>query len=681
MNVGPIIPVSGIEETKKSLQTLGDAAISTTKKVKEIGDVAVSASKFMQEFGTKITKVSGGLQKAGIDLGGLTDAFKNFFTAGTAGASNLTKAMGTVLSTISSQLVRNLIDPTKDASESISSLSQGAGVLNTSLKKLLQTEDIARTAFYTTSGGVKTYAERMKEANDVARDYPASLHRSAVATGFFTSELIQIDKAVKGVPGAFKEARVSASDYGGVLAGVMLTPTRASTVALRGLGFQASEIGPKINALYKDFDQTGKEAVSSLSTMESARLITGVNAKLAFEQISSASKAFAIFGGKADAAAQTWTNFNVALKNTVPVNEINKLVGDVTRGIATMSLEHRAFIAQISGATPGSSMLGGGLKMEMALRSPDGMGKNMDALTKTLSQFAGGKIITLKQAVEMPELETQFVLQRKLLGQLSGVQGNEQQNRLLEVLQQTQAGGMSRVTASKEMGNLMKSGSSLQKQNITGMEKLTQAMRLSTHAINNWMHRFNDPISKEVGAMGMRAARSTKGRSMPLPGTLNVQGTVQRAAEQMAGENRNWEIPGGTPMAAEFGFRRPDQRKVPTMPKPYAGPTSPAKTAKRYMPGERPAGRIAKRYMPGERPAGRIYTPRNVTARPRAAIGIRAATSVMGELKTALNNNTAQIKEEMTTPIKIELATSCPECNKTKIDEAIGQRTGTYKKG
>ena len=515
---------------------------------KTIGDIATSGPILLANLSKSFDGMTGEMKALGVSTIDLKKIMTGFFGSGSSGIKNLGKAFIGALAPVRSALLRDLIDPTKSASDSVAHMGKDVTALNGILKKLITTQDIARTAIMTTSDGAGTFAERMKKATNIAEAYPASLHRSAASTGFFTTELLTFDKASRMIPGAFDGVKVSARDFGKVLAGATLTSTQMTAVALRGLGFQASEMTGQFQKLYTEFGQSGKSAVKSMAEVNQARKGTGVQAKLAYEQISQASQVFGIFGGKVSSAAETWRDFNMALRDSVPVGEINKMVSTATRGITSMTLQHRAFIAQVSGAQPGSGMLGGALKMEMALRTPEGMGKNMDALTQTLSQFAGGKIITLEQAVEMPELETQFVLQRQLLGQLAGVTGNEQQNRMLEVLSSVQSGGASRLDASKEVGDLMKGGVSLQQQSVTFLEKIAQSTRQFTHVFNGYLNRLNTPLSKGIGKISSRAAQTTKGREIPMIPKLGIGNVVRDTFNEMKRDNPKWEIPGGLPL-------------------------------------------------------------------------------------------------------------------------------------
>ena len=615
------------------------------------------------------------MQKFGVNIPPIGDALSKFFEKYKNDAGELAKTVGSAYAVIKNDTVRNLVDPTKDAASVVATLPAPFTALNTALKGLVTTENLARTAIYATSDASLTFSERIKEANKVANDYPAALGRSAGATGFFTTELQAVDKAAAIIPGAFNEMKISARDFGGVLESKAINPSHATMVALRGLGIEAGNMGEQVVTMYKDFGQSGKPAIESLAgiaqagQLVSSALGTKFSAKLAYDQISELSKPFGIFGGTVSSAAETWVDFNTALGKTVPVNQINSMVSTVTKGIATMSLQHRAFMTQVSGAQPGTSMIGGALKMEMAMRTPEGMGKNMQALTDTLSQFGGGNIITIDQAVKMPELETQFVMQREMLKQLTGVTGNEEQNRVLEVLKKTQQGGMSQIDASKEVGNLMKGGVSLQQQSVTHLETLVQIGRQTIGPIQDGIKKIDQAVKGDTktgaGGMSRRMAATTEGRSMPYD--AQVVSTLDDIFSNMAKPNEKFETPGGMPdlKGGELG----------------SGGGGMGVSLPMYDKTGRQDSRAIQRrqqYTISGQRTSRKGT-QAVSARPRATAGIKTALTTIEALEKAIKANTKITQKELETPIRLELVESCPGCSMEKIKKVVGQRTGVGK--
>jgi hypothetical protein len=64
-----------------------------------------------------------------------------------------------------------------------------------------------------------------------------------------------------------------------------------------------------------------------------------------------------------------------------------------------------------------------------------------------------------------------------MLGKISGIQSAQDQNRVLEVLQKVQSGGMSQVEGGKELSSLMAEGSSIQERQLTVLEQISNNLK------------------------------------------------------------------------------------------------------------------------------------------------------------------------------------------------------------
>ena len=642
-------------------------------------------------FSTKLTEglddASNKLKELGISMPGVGTMLKTFMQESGESSKEMAKIMVASFGIATNAMVRNIANPAKDTSDIIGQLPEQFKNLNDAMRGLVQTEDLARTAIMSTTGGMESWSDRMAEANKIATNYPASIQQSAAATGFFGKELIALDKAAKHIPSTFQTMTISADEFGGVLKSTIIQKSHAVALALRGLHYTISETGPMLDKLYQTFNQQGREAIAGLGEISGAAKIAVVDTKIATEQISSASSGFAIFGQGVSAAARTWADFNLALKDTVPVSEIGKMVGTVTSGLAKMSLQHRAFITQVSGAQPGTSMLGGALKMEMAMRSPGGLEKNMDALTQTLSQFAGGKIITLEQAIEMPELETQFVLQRNLLKDLTGVSGNEEQNRVLEVLKKVQSGGMTQIEGGKAVGDMMKTGQSLQEKSLTAIETLVQAVRPFTLPLTTFLRKANLPAQAGGRELGRQVAvHTSKIGETPNLGAVAAHGLqIMEEVKQAYASGQPAAGTSRTPTREDFSqlLFVPERKKEGTKTIPVfsgIGPTKHTK-ANRIQAYSKSSG-SSTRTQPVSISSGSSTRtqPVSISTRAMAEMGITKAIGTISELIVKVDENTGMTKRQIETPVKINLDMICPGCHKNQIDKLMADKNGTHRR-
>lgn len=207
-----------------------------------------------------------------------------------------------------------------------------------------------------------------------------------------------------------------------------------------------------------------------------------------------------------------WRTFATTLSSGgVPIKEIGGIVEKVTSGIAGMSVQQRAFVSMMGGRGGGRGALAGALRMELEMRQPGGMNRQLQDLTRTLARFGGGRIITLEQAARTPGMEQQFLLQRQMLSKL-GIQGTaEQQNRILEVLNKVQSGGMSQVEGTEALNNAFETGKSIQEKSLTTLERIEQWLRIMVgEATDEGIERIDDVLRGVGGGLDLSQRSALK---------------------------------------------------------------------------------------------------------------------------------------------------------------------------
>lgn len=408
--------------------------------------------------------------------------------AGTGAASEMTKQASSTLSEMGNVLkntaglavsfgsahTKSVIDPMKNTRDvvdgALGNIAKGYQNLTGAQDILIKSQSQLRDALV--MGGVS-----MGVADRHAGEYISNLNKLSVATGLSTGSLQLINKEA-GLQPEFLLKSSEAAKAVGLSSHAMITPLSVAAVSLRAFGLEGGQAGKAIQDAFLNFNETPLTTAKNLGIMKQAANDAGVRIDVARDQIIKASSPLAIFGKNTAEAAGMWNDFTKVLKEGgVPINQIGEMVSGLTKSLAGMTMENRAFIGMVSGATSGASALGGALKLEFAMRSPEGMEKNLQALTGTLAKFAGGKIITLEQAAANPQLEQQFTLQRQLLAKLTGNNDPNQQARILEVLQQVQSGGMSQVQGGNALKEVFSAGKSLQEKTMTVQERTERVLR------------------------------------------------------------------------------------------------------------------------------------------------------------------------------------------------------------
>jgi len=399
-----------------------------------------------------------------------------------------------------------------------SMVARGLGMLGAALKNA---NDVFRqyhtTLSVATALGSK-FGKNVNALQPITVGFSRSLEDMSAAFGFSVPEINRAVDAARNVPGVFEEmtnASESSAEAGKGLMGAML--------ALKGAGMPAAEAGRLLDQRYQQFGETGIKVVEQLSAMVNVAGKMGVSTELAREQITRASAPLAIFGRKSADAAASWKTFMSALGNQVPIQEVSRMLSDLTGRIASMSVENRAFLSMVSGAGRGMGALGGALRMELELRREGGLEKSIDMLMKTITRFGGGRVVTLEQAARDPGLAMQFEVQRRMLGQLVGVQG-QSAARMLEVLQGVQQGGVSQLEASKSIRNLTMRGSRLQQESVSKGDRWQQAT-LRTADLMDELVKVESHSGKAIEDMARDLRRDVRGG-----GTFLTGKNIRRAA-------------------------------------------------------------------------------------------------------------------------------------------------------
>ncbi len=496
-----------LAEVTTSMNALKAASKENSDAYKDLSkqkEVLINKS---SEAKTKLNSIGGALKETGLDAKALTEDFMNFAkTPFGAIATTLAmpfKTLGATISTVSPAMGAAItkfgasakdaataaigaIDPLNSQNLVAKALGKTFENVNDALRKVLEVQNVARSAFIGTGQGLAV-------AEAASKNYDQTLRRMAASTGLSTTELHSMSSIIHMMPTAFTETSKTGTELNKIFKDG-LTPATHLALSFKAFGLSSTDAANQAKNAQYGFNQSLEQTVKTMGTIAAASQITGVDRQKANEQIVRASETLAIFGQGSASAANVWTNFMSTLKNTVPIEQVGKIIESVTSGIAKMSTENRAFISMTSGLFQGASAVGGALKMELMMRQPGGMDKGLESLTQTLSKFAGGKIVTLEEAAKNPQLENIFMVQRQMLGQLSGIQDTEQQNRVLETLQNIQKGGISQVQGGAALKEIMKEGKTLADKQNTSVDRMDATLKLGFGGVSEQLKNIDSAI-------------------------------------------------------------------------------------------------------------------------------------------------------------------------------------------
>jgi len=589
---------------------------------------------------------------------------------------------------------RALLQPFSDSNMVASVFGHTLGTLNEVFRKHAQAQDLVNVGYLALGRSMADIRGR----GDLMIDAVQKITAQFFIAGEEQQKFIE---STRMVPGGLDAVTTAVKGVGG---GV----TQMAQIMLvgRGASLTFAETSRIMTEQYQKFGQImDKDAVESVVKFAEASKATGVPIGIAVSQIQAASQPLAIFGTKITEAQSIWTTFTKSLKGIAP-EEVGSLTRQITSNIATMSLGAQGFVAQMSGMVHGVTALGGALRMELAMREPGGMERNLERVMQTISRMGGGRIITLQEASQTPALEMQFQLQRQMVGQMLGVQQGPQQSRVLEVLQNMEKGGASGAEATKNVQELMADGQKAQSASTTAMEKTAMGITRT----NSFLHeivgleqtagRELAQIGRALGTagVGMRPRESDVARAT-LAGMRAgpaVAAAAPRALERMGGLVRT--VSKGaergskafvlerqfrakmTPTGEPIDPRHPEQAEaerglatvLPTATgrRPELAPGLPVSTGRRLelAPGPRERrDRLARTVMPFgfDRPEEMAPMGPDETApgRPGARRGA-AAMAAEGERPEALTVTPLE-------PPTVEIKVICEKCLEKIVDKKL----------
>lgn len=411
-----------------------------------------------------------------------------------AGTGALALALG-------NDTLRGLIMPFSSADDVIKTLPRALQSWNAVMRQSADAISLVNTAYL-------SYGRSLEDARRPGSLLVDDVARISAQFGTSKKDVIDFITGVRGVPGAYDAIGKSVATAGGPVAqfGQLMMVAKAT-------GMEARDMAALMTTAFERFGQRGAAAAAeNVATFHAAIEGTDIPMSKAMSQIQAASEPLAIFGRKMTEGTNLWKTFVSSLTD-VPVDEVGKLVTTVSGQIANMSLNTQAFVAQMTGMAQGATALGGALRMELEMRQPGGMERNLERVTQAISRLGGGRIITLQEAAQTPALEMQFQLQRQLVGQMLGVQGGQQQSRVLEVLQNVEKGGITNVAAGKEVQSLMQTGQRAQNMSVTLLERIVQNTGRMTEVLNT-MRSMEERPRAEMAAAGWAVGAADAGTAM-----------------------------------------------------------------------------------------------------------------------------------------------------------------------
>lgn len=560
-----------LEEAEKLTKALKEAGIGG-EKLNEIltragGTSQVSfqrATGAVSEFSSSLDKLNiGQIAKKITSLGASGDeTFKKLTAANRGMVDSMTNHMKGGAKIIEGAL--SMMGQTKitDALDKVNSILKSFGL------NILETQQTIMNIERTSLQAGVSFEKSFEAGRENAQIYGETVVEASMAAQESIEDVRRVQEQLSKQIGAVAAVK-TLIDLGQAADNVntRLTATTAAMLIGRATGMDYGSIVDKIAQAQLNLGETTSGAVSAFGRINAAAKGSGIGFDRVATSIFENADALKMWGGSIGSIAPVFEMFSRSLKGTGREGLTPDLLRNLVSGLSQMELGTRALLGIQAGPQAGGA-LGGALDIEAAMQEGEsGMAKIVDSLTKTLTQFSGGKIITFQEARENPALQAQFTVQRQLLKSIVG--GNDANAaRTLAALQAVEKTGLQVGSSqSKELGELIGSGEKVAQQ-TTGELRAADLRRQQTEImagrkIIDAIKESGSPIVTALGKVeGVLKTIARKGgiseRELVQAGK-DATGKTEPGPEEMEQEQKEPLVVPGLTIAAPKDI--PEQRR------------------------------------------------------------------------------------------------------------------------
>lgn len=499
---------------QRALEELKNELEQVEQKLGSQHTAVLKAEQAAKTYQNQIDKLKNATKGLGIISAGWTDNLVNL-------GATLT-AVGLSAVALQSKFVQGVVNPLGSTKDIVAGMPDAFQAANTILRGQAELLNLSGRAHIGLGNSMK---EAKASAVDMRRAI-GTLQRQYNISAEVSNKYIQVTSHLEGMLGKVNRTVM--------VGGRPMLHMAAVMTAASAAGVKLENVGDKVSKMMASMGARADDVAVDFAAFVMAAKSSGLSVEFAREQILKATEPLTVFRRTASEAKDVWTVFAKTLKSELAPEQIGSIVQSLTRGMASMNFQTRAFISQMSGAMRGVSALGGALRMEMNLRQEGGLARNLRMAMQAMRRTTGGDPVTLQEAIRNPSQEMRFQLQRQFVGQTLGVQGEQQQARVLEVMQAIQRGTMTNMQASEELADITKTGEDLQRASTTAVEKIANLATRRNDILDTIQHTLSplqgalDRIQTE--RFGQRERPSyQEARGAGLVMRRGVEQTTQRA--------------------------------------------------------------------------------------------------------------------------------------------------------
>lgn len=208
--------------------------------------------------------------------------------------------------------------------------------------------------------------------------------------------------------------------------GKKIKGAEAIVVAAKAIGVSTDDMIADINEMTARFGLSGEQAAERIMTIGKASSSSGLALSTFKKLVMESAKDFGAFGDATEESAALLDRF---VRNADPsrLRAVTDAFSNVTRGIAGMSDEMKAFVSMGTELSGGGGAIESIVRLEEALQSgdKDALQGIFEETMARIEELTGAPVMTMKEAVQSGQESTYY--QQAALAQKFGLAGNRAQ--------------------------------------------------------------------------------------------------------------------------------------------------------------------------------------------------------------------------------------------------------------
>jgi hypothetical protein len=398
------------------------------------------------------------------------------------------------------------------------------------------------------------FGETFDTAEKSAEGFSVSLLKTITTTRSTRDEVLGVRKAMEDAFAA-RETFDAITSLQGAMTGVQsaIDLTNVALTVATATGTDHTKVAGMMASAHLDLGLSVEDTALSMGSIADAAKGSGLHFKNVADTIVGSAKALKFYGTTIEAVNPLFKTFNQSLagigREGLTPDLLNKFVG----GIQKMSFSTRALLGlSVPGGPAGGGILGGGLRMEQALQTGEGMGDIAQSISETMKKFGGGPVITREEAIETGR-ERDYMIQRQILGQLTGINDPGEANMMMGILQDIDRHGMAGSADSvSKLKEMMQKGEEVAEKTTTDLKKAELEFYSTTIGQGKELIDIGKRMLGEIDEIGVRDFASkifdvTKTIAGGGIGEINLEtlegslGTLGNEAAELASQLENWQ--------------------------------------------------------------------------------------------------------------------------------------------